>query len=68
MAITVRGGGGQRCIAADIETGGINIAGVAGFKQATDSFHITGREKAGVVTAGCDGEDLRIIVSRHEKL
>jgi hypothetical protein len=52
-------------IIAEIETGGINVAGLADIKKATDSFHITGREKNGVVSAECDGQDLKVIVTKH---
>jgi hypothetical protein len=54
-------------IVADIETGGYTVGGMVDVKQATGTFQMTGREKNGVVTAEADGQDLKVIVTKHEK-
>ena len=54
-------------IIADIETGGFSVAGLVDVNKATGSFHITGREKDGQVTAECDDKPLKIFMRKLPK-
>ena len=51
-------------IEAEIETGGFTVSGLLDVKKATGKFRINGRMKDGEAQAECDGEPLKIVVSK----
>jgi hypothetical protein len=54
-------------IEVDIETGGFTVGGMVDVKAASGSFHATGREKDGVVSAEADGQPLQIVMRKHKR-
>ena len=51
-------------VVADIEIGGMTVGGLVDVKKAEKSFHVTGREADGQVTAEADGHALQIVVRK----
>jgi hypothetical protein len=52
-------------VIADVDVGGMTVGGLVQVQKSTGSFHLTGREKNGKVTAeGDDGHSLQIIMKK----
>jgi hypothetical protein len=55
-------------VIADIDVGGMTVGGMVSVRKASGSFHMTGREKDGKVTAeGDDGHSLKIVMRKKIK-
>ena len=49
----------------NVEVGGATSGGLATLVKPTGTLHVTGREKAGVVTAESDGRPMQVIVPKY---